>query len=71
EGGAAAGEGALGAIGGAMAAAAPVMAVGAAVVGVAGIIFAIVEAVKKHNDQKAFASNVNPTLQQFGIPLPS
>ncbi|WP_260866031.1 hypothetical protein [Burkholderia gladioli] len=54
-----------------MAAAAPVMAVGAAVVGVAGIIFAIVEAVKKHNNQKAFASNVNPTLQQFGIPLPS
>jgi hypothetical protein len=71
EGGAAAGEGVLGAVGGAMAAAAPVMAVGAAVVGVAGIIFAIVEAVKKHNDQKAFASNVNPTLQQFGIPLPS
>ncbi|WP_244114410.1 type III effector HrpK domain-containing protein [Burkholderia gladioli] len=71
EAGAAAGEGVLGAVGGAMAAAAPVMAVGAAVVGVAGIIFAIVEAVKKHNNQKAFASNVNPTLQQFGIPLPS
>ncbi|MEK6346829.1 MAG: type III effector HrpK domain-containing protein [Burkholderia sp.] len=71
EAGAAAGEGVLGAVGGAMAAAAPVMAVGAAVVGVAGIIFAIVEAVKKHNNQKAFASNVNPTLKQFGIPLPS
>ncbi|ALK32548.1 hypothetical protein Bpla01_34490 [Burkholderia plantarii] len=71
EGGAAAAEGVAGAVGGALAAAAPVMAVGAAVVGVAGIIFAIVEAVKKHNDQKKFASNVNPTLQQFGIPLPS
>ncbi|NVE26001.1 type III effector HrpK [Burkholderia glumae] len=71
EGGAAAAEGVAGAVGGALAAAAPVMAVGAAVVGVAGIVFAIVEAVKKHNDQKKFASNVNPTLQQFGIPLPS
>ncbi len=71
EGGAAAGEGVLGAVGGAMAAAAPVMAVGAAVVGVAGIIFAIVEAVKKKENQKKFGDNVDPTLKQFGIPLPS
>ncbi|UVE69350.1 type III effector HrpK [Burkholderia pyrrocinia] len=70
EAGAGAAEGVLGAVAGGMAAAAPVLAVGAAIAGIAGIIIAIVEAVKKAQNQKAFAENVNPTLNQFGIPLP-
>ncbi|WP_423760227.1 type III effector HrpK domain-containing protein [Burkholderia sp. NLJ2] len=63
-------EGLMGAVAGGMAAAAPVLAVGAAIAGIAGIILAIVEAVKKAQNQKAFGENVNPTLNQFGIPLP-
>ncbi|MCU9952135.1 type III effector HrpK [Burkholderia sp. BKH01] len=63
-------EGVMGAVAGGMAAAAPVLAVGAAIAGIAGIILAIVEAVKKARNQKAFGENVNPTLNQFGIPLP-
>ncbi|MGU7844092.1 type III effector HrpK domain-containing protein [Burkholderia sp. AW33-5] len=70
EAGAGVAEGVLGAVAGGMAAAAPVLAVGAAIAGIAGIIIAIVEAVKKAQNQKAFAENVNPTLNQFGIPLP-
>ncbi|WP_324658518.1 type III effector HrpK domain-containing protein [Burkholderia thailandensis] len=70
EAGAGAAEGVLGAVAGGMAAAAPVLAVGAAIAGIAGIIIAIVEAVKKAENRKAFAENVNPTLNQFGIPLP-
>ncbi|MPV67755.1 type III effector HrpK domain-containing protein [Burkholderia sp. BE17] len=70
EAGAGAAEGVLGAVAGGMAAAAPVLAVGAAIAGIAGVIIAIVEAVKKAQNQKAFAENVNPTLNQFGIPLP-
>lgn len=31
-------------------------------------IAAIVEAVKKHSAQKQFDHNVDPTLEQFGIP---
>jgi hypothetical protein len=31
-------------------------------------ISAIIEAVKKHKAQKAFDHNVDPTLEQFGIP---
>lgn len=33
-------------------------------------IAAIIAAVKKHNAQKAFDHNVDPTLDQFGIPKP-
>jgi hypothetical protein len=70
EGGAAAAEGVMGAVAGGLAAAAPVLAVGAAVTGVVAIVMEIVQAVKKHEHQNEFAANVNPTLQQFGIPLP-
>ncbi|MDN7672111.1 type III effector HrpK domain-containing protein [Burkholderia oklahomensis] len=70
EAGAGAAEGVMGAVAGGLAAAAPVLAAGAAIAGIAGIVMAIVEAVKKHQNQSAFAANVNPTLNQFGIPLP-
>ncbi|CAJ9712664.1 type III effector HrpK domain-containing protein [Burkholderia pseudomallei] len=71
EAGAGVAEGVMGAVAGGMAAAAPVLAVGAAIAGIAGIVLAIVEAVKKAQNRKAFAENVNPTLNQFGIPLPT
>lgn len=38
---------------------------------IATIVSAIVEAVHKKQNQEKFADNVNPTLQQFGIPLPT
>jgi hypothetical protein len=54
------------------------LAIGGATLGVAGplaglgvAIMAIVKAVQKHENQDKFADNVNPTLKQFGIPLPS
>ena len=70
EGGAAAADGVLGAVAGGLAAATPILAVGAGIAGIAGIVMAIVQAVQKKHHQNEFASNVNPTLQQFGIPLP-
>lgn len=71
EGGAAAADGVMGAVAGGLAAAAPVLAVGAGIAGIAGIVMAIVQAVQKKHHQNEFADNVNPTLKQFGIPLPS
>ncbi|MGH8779767.1 type III effector HrpK domain-containing protein [Paraburkholderia sp.] len=71
EGGAAAADGVMGAVAGGLAAAAPVLAIGAGIAGIAGIVMAIVQAVQKKNHQNEFADNVNPTLKQFGIPLPS
>jgi hypothetical protein len=71
EGGAAVADGAMGAAAGGLAAATPLLAVGAGIAGIAGIVMAIVQAVQKKQHQNEFASNVNPTLQQFGIPLPS
>lgn len=71
EGGAAAADGVMGAVAGGLAAAAPVLAVGAGIAGIAGIVMAIVQAVQKKQHQNEFADNVNPTLKQFGIPLPS
>ncbi|KAG0184857.1 hypothetical protein DFQ28_010338 [Apophysomyces sp. BC1034] len=38
---------------------------------IATIVTAIIEAVQKGQNQQKFADNVNPTLQQFGIPLPT
>ena len=71
EGGAAAADGVMGAVAGGLAAAAPVMAIGAGIAGIAGIVMAIVQAVQKKHHQNEFADNVDPTLKQFGIPLPS
>ncbi|MEQ5840324.1 type III effector HrpK [Paraburkholderia acidicola] len=71
EGGAAAAEGVMGAVAGGLAAAAPVLAIGAGIAGIAGIVMAIVQAVQKKQHQNEFADNVDPTLKQFGIPLPS
>ena len=61
----------MGAVAGGLAAAAPVMAIGAGIAGIAGIVMAIVQAVQKKQHQNEFADNVDPTLKQFGIPLPS
>ncbi|MFL9873815.1 type III effector HrpK domain-containing protein [Paraburkholderia megapolitana] len=71
EGGTAAAEGVMGAVAGGLAAAAPVLAIGAGIAGIAGIVMAIVQAVQKKQHQNEFADNVDPTLKQFGIPLPS
>lgn len=64
-------DGVIGAVAGGLAGAAPVLAIGAGIAGIAGIVMAIVQAVQKKHHQNEFAANVNPTLQQFGIPLPS
>jgi Type III secretion system translocator protein, HrpF len=63
-------EAATGAIAGGLGALASVAGVGAVIAGIAGVVMMIVEAVQKGQNQAKFADNVNPTLQQFGIPLP-
>ncbi|WP_052130561.1 type III effector HrpK domain-containing protein [Erwinia typographi] len=63
--GEAAGMAAAGALG---AAAGPVGWAIDAVMGIGFGIKAIIDAVKKHKDQKTFDHNVDPTLEQFGIP---
>ncbi|MCI1852515.1 MAG: type III effector HrpK [Ewingella americana] len=53
------------------AAAGPVGWIVDAAMGLGFGIKAIIDAVKKHKDQKTFDHNVDPTLKQFGIPTPS